>query len=310
MKTPARAVVDIGSNSVKCLAAQGFGTNQQIIREISQVTRLGEKLEATGKIGAESAERNLAYLAKIRSACMELEVGKILCVGAETLRRAKDTESFAAQLKCRTGWQLRILTPEEEARLSFESASALAPASGPCLVIDSGGGSTEFSFGHDSRPQASLSLPLGALTLSGRFLPGDPPGPSELERLREHIQTLLAEYFPGPDKVIGIACGGGVSSMAAVALALQTFNADQVQGYFLSGAEIGRQIVRYSSLREAQRARIPGLQQGRAGTILASALILEGIARHFQLEGFQVSSRGLRHALLAEKYLGWFQPFI
>ena len=310
MKTPARAVVDIGSNSVKCLAAQGFGTNQQIIREFNQVSRLGAELEATGKIGAEAAERNLAYLAEIRSACMELEVGKILCVGAETLRRAEDAEHFARQLKCLAGWELRVLAPEEEARLSFEAASELAPAEEACLVIDSGGGSTEFGFGSRRQLKASHSLPLGALTLTRSLIQADPPERIELERLREHIQALLAEYFPGPDKIFGIACGGGVSSMAAVALALQTFHADQVQGYFLSVAEIGRQIVRYSSLREAQRARIPGLQPGRAGTILASALILEGIARHFQLEGFQVSSRGLRHALLAEKYLGWFQPFV
>lgn len=305
-----RAVVDIGSNSVKCVVAQGFGPEGQIIREHSQVTRLGEELAGTGKIGAEAAERNLNYLNKLRNICWELGVGEVLCVGAETLRRAEDAEHFARQLKCLAGWELRVLAPEEEARLSFEAASELAPAEEACLVIDSGGGSTEFGFGSRRQLKASHSLPLGALTLTRSLIQADPPERIELERLREHIQVLLTECFPSPDKVRGIACGGGVSSMAAVALALQTYNADQVQGYFLSGAEIGRQIVRYSSLREAQRARIPGLQPGREGTILASALILEGIARHFQLEGFQVSSRGLRHALLAEKYLGWFQPFV
>lgn len=305
-----RAVVDIGSNSVKCVVAQGVGPEGQIIRELSQVTRLGEELAATGKIGPGAAERNLAYLSEVRNSCRELGVEQILCVGAETLRRAEDAEHFARQLKCLAGWDLRVLTPEEEARLSFEAASELAPADEACLVLDSGGGSTEFSFRDDHGMRSSHSLPLGALTLTKSFMVNDPSRLEELDRLRNHIQDLLEKAFPFPKRMFTVACGGGSCALAAVALALEPFEAGKVQGFWLSGAELASQIDLYGWTRESERPLIKGLPPGREGIILASALILEGILRHFGLEGAIVSSQGLRHALLAQKHLGWFQPFV
>lgn len=310
MQALIRAVIDLGSNSIKCVVAQGVGSECRIIREFSQVTRLGEELERSGKIGAKSSERNLEFLAGIRSACLELGVREILCVGAETLRRAKDATGFAEQLLHRTGWKLRVLSPDEEAELSFAAAADLAPNAEPFMVLDSGGGSTEFSFGQEQRLLASHSLPLGALTLTRGHVHSDPAAPGELRGLRRHIRNLLTEAFPRPERQFTIACGGGVNSLAAVALVLEPYDASLVQGFWLSQAELKRQIRLYSLAREAERARIKGLPPGREGTVLASALILEGIREHFVLESVSVSSHGIRHALLAEKHLGLFQSFV
>lgn len=246
---------------------------------------------------------------QIRAICDDLQVSSILCVGAETLRRATDTELFASQLNCRTGWRLRVLSPKEEALLSFEAASSLAPEREPYLVIDSGGGSTEFSFGSAEGIKSSCSLPLGALTLTRKHLQSDPPVALELAKLGEEVNFLLSKAFPQPKTLAAIACGGGVSSMACVAQALEHFDASRIQGFWLSGIEIIRQIELYSQLSESERRRIKGLQPGREGIILAGALILAGIAGHFGLKGFRVSARGIRHALLDEKYQDWFQPF-
>ncbi len=306
---PSRAVIDIGSNSVKCVVAKGFGSASQVIRELSRVTRLGEELAGTGKIGAESSERNLGFISEIRETCIELGVSKVLCVGAETLRRAEDAELFASRLEGRTGWRLRILTQQEEARLSFEAASDLAPPDRPCLVIDSGGGSTEFSFGFSDEMESSHSLPLGALTLTRQFISGDPASVSEVKRLREYVRSLLENTFPQPETLPAIACGGGVNALASVALALEPYDAELVQGFWLSRQEIKRQIGLYASTTELERRLIKGLPPGREGIILAGALIMEGIVEHFNLEGFLISSQGIRHALLEEKYRDWFQPF-
>ena len=307
MKPLVRAVIDIGSNSIKCVVAQGVGTDIQVIREINQVTRLGEELARTGKIGTKAAERNLEFLEEVNRFCQSLEVTDILCVGAETLRQADDAVLFANQLKCRIGWHLHILSPEEEARLSFEAAAGLMPGAEPFLVLDSGGGSTELGLGRDSRLRSSQSLPLGALTLTRGFIHSDPPAQEELLTVQRRTQTLLEQACPSPEPLRAVACGGGVSAMAAVALVLDPFDAALAQGFWLSREEIRRQIRLYSITTSGERSRIKGLPPGREETILASALILQGIARHFALEGFTVCSRGIRHALLEEKYQARFQ---
>lgn len=303
-----RAVIDIGSNSIKCVVAQGVGTDFQVIRELSRTTRLGEELAVTGMIGPEAAERSLAYLRELSDICQDYGVKSVVCVGAETLRRASDAEQFARRLNCLTGWELRVLTPEGEARLSFEAASALAPANGDFVVIDSGGGSTEFSFGSKQGLKTCHSLPLGALTLTSSFIHGNPPGSEELSYLRNHIRGLLQSEFPRPGKLHAVACGGGVCALAAVAMELEDYEAEKVQGFWLSQTELERQIVLYGSVTEAERARIKGLPPGREAIILAGALVLEEILLHFELKGTSISSRGIRHALLAEIDPSWFMP--
>lgn len=310
MSKQVRAVVDIGSNSIKCVVAQGDGPGFQVIRELNRNTRLGDELAARGMIGPGAAERNLVYLRELRDVCRDLGVERVACVGAETLRRASNAEQFARQLKCLTGWDLRVLKPEEEARLSFKAASALVLTDEDFVVIDSGGGSTEFSFGSRQGMEACHSLPLGALTLTSSFIHGDPPGPEELSRLRSHIHGLLEDEFPRPVKLPAIACGGGACALAAVAMKLGNYAAEKVQGFWLSREELARQIGLYGRVTEAERLLIKGLPPGREAVILAGALILEGILRQFELKGASVSSRGIRHALLAEKYFGLFQPFV
>lgn len=307
MNPPVRAVIDIGSNSIKCVVVQGVGPASRIVWETNQVTRLGEELARTGKIGTKAAERNLEFLQEVSSVCQSLDVTEILCVGAETLRQAGDAELFASQLKCRTGWNLHILTPEEEASLSFEAAAELLPGTEPFLVLDSGGGSTEFSFGRDSQLQSSLSLPLGALIHTRGFIPSDPPDQEELLVVERQIQNFLQTAFPHPEPLHAVACGGGVNAMAAVALVLDPFDASLVQGFWLSREEIRRQIRLYRLTTTSERSRIMGLPPGREEIILASALILQGIAKHFALEGVKVCSRGIRHALLGSKYQDRFQ---
>lgn len=296
-----RAVIDLGSNSIKCSIAEIRAGELRYLAELSSVTALGADLESQGSIGEKAVERAFAALREIKKKCTELRVDEIICVGAEALRRASNAADFMDRIRKEYGWETRVLSAEDEAGLGFQASAKLIPEGKNALVLDSGGGSTEFSFGDADGLQSWSSLPLGALTLTKVFIQSDPVSPDELKRLKSRIRNLLQEAFARPKQVFAIACGGTATNLASVALALDGFESHKIHGFSLSSEEIKRQIELFSRLNIAQRAQIRGLQPGREEVILAGALILREIAHHFGIESFCVSTRGIRHALLSQE---------
>ena len=293
------AVIDLGSNSIKCLIAENFDGEMHDLAELSRVTALGEDLENGAGIGEQAAERTFTALAEMKKKCEELGVDEVICVGAEALRRASNAADFIQKVEQRFGWKTRVLSPADEAELGFRASAALIPTGEQGLVIDSGGGSTEFSFGDAQGLKSWSSIPLGALTLTRAFINEDPVSPEELKNLENHVQNTLRVAFEAPKKIRVIACGGTATNLASVALSLKTFDANIIHGFHLKIDEISRQINLYSRLKTAQIAQIIGLQQGREKVILAGTVILKQIANHFELEEFIISVRGIRHALLS-----------
>ncbi len=293
-----RAVIDLGSNSIKCLVAENVAGENRDLAEFNEVTALGEDLEKSGIIGEKAAERAFTALGKMKEKYEDLGVDKVICVGTEVLRRASNVADFIQKVEQDFGWKTRVLSPADEAELGFQASATLIPNGEQGLVIDSGGGSTEFSFGDAEGLKGWNSLPLGALTLTKTFIGSDPISPDELKNLENYIRNILQDVFETPKKIHSIACGGTATNMASVALSLETFDAKKIHGFHLRNEEISRQINLYSRLKIAQRAQIIGLQQGREEVILAGAVILKQIAIYFELEGFIISTRGIRHALL------------
>lgn len=293
-----KAVIDVGTNSIKCTIAVVEQGKVAIIEDVNLIPKLGEDLASTGKIGPAAMERNITALRGIQAACAKHKVDKVVCVGAETLRKAADADVFIEKVREEFGWELRTLKSDEEAELTFLASSLMAPEGKLVLVFDCGGGSTEFTYGRGKNILAKTSLPLGALVLTKKFLFSDPAKPEESKNLEAYVAEVLAKALPAPEQAFTIGCGGSLTTLASVSLALEVFDADRIHGLKLTSAEMDRQANIYGSLKIDERTQIKGLRADRAPTILAGALILKGIMQYLGLKEVTVSTNGLRHALL------------
>lgn len=296
-----RAVIDLGTNSLKCVIASVEKGSFSVLRDFSQVTRLGECLQKSGSIGSDAMQRNLKSLKDIASICRELETEFLLCVGCATLRRSADADVFRSLVCKELGWQLHTLSAEEEARLTFAASAYLAPPDLPCAVIDIGGGSTELAFGGSTGIHSGISLPLGAVTLTSGFIHSDPIKQNDLQDLQYYIRQQLAEVAFPPQNTFAIACGGSATSLASVLLGLSVFDQELVEGKLLSKEELQRQIELYSVSGLETRKEIVGLDPDRADIILSGAILLQEIMLHFGWEQVAISTRGIRHALLLDE---------
>jgi exopolyphosphatase/guanosine-5'-triphosphate,3'-diphosphate pyrophosphatase len=293
-----KAVIDLGTNSLKCLIAATSGRGYRIIEDISRVCKLGRDLATTGNIGPAAMDDAIAVLREFKTICNGYDATQIVCVGAETLRKAGNSTSFIELVKMDLGLHIQVLSPRQEAFLTFQASAGLIPDGESGLVIDSGGGSTELSFGSDHALTSSLSLPFGALTLTRGFFRNDPPGEGEISALRNHVILTLGQAVSPKPGITAIACGGSITTMATVSMGLKHYNADLVQGYYLEMDEVSRQVGLFGGMSAIGRSGIRGMQPGREDIILAGALIYEELMRYFGLQGMTVSTYGIRHALM------------
>jgi exopolyphosphatase/guanosine-5'-triphosphate,3'-diphosphate pyrophosphatase len=294
-----KAVIDLGTNSLKLLIARVEGSEVEILQDVSLISRLGRDLATTGRIGEQGMQWNLEALRRFKGTCSEHGVDSILCVGAKTLRSATDAGEFTALVLKETGIEVRTLSERQEAQLAWEAARSLAESEDvKVLVFDTGGGSTEFSLGSGPEPVIQKGLPLGALVLTERFVRHDPPTDEEFQALDRYVFSSLGAAFPSAEKVPTIGCGGTLTTMAAVAMAQESYDQVRVHGFHLGRGEIARQVEVYRSLNLERKRNLKGLHPGRADIILAGAVIARNIVKVFDLGGITVSALGIRHALL------------
>jgi exopolyphosphatase/guanosine-5'-triphosphate,3'-diphosphate pyrophosphatase len=227
----------------------------------------------------------------------------IVAVGTAAFRIADNREDAVAAIRARAGVTVEVLTGEEEGRRGFLAvASGLGTTEGSLVVFDTGGGSTEFTFGRRGSIDERFSLNVGAVPYTERFGLGDIVEPGVLTDAQAAISADLARIDDrsSPDTLVGM--GGTVTNMVAVEHALKTYDPDVVQGATLERAEVERQIELYRTRTEQDRRTITGLQPDRAGVILSGACIVRAVMEKLDAETLTVSDRGLRHGLLAERF--------
>ncbi len=293
-----KAVIDLGTNSIKCIIAEIDNNSIRILKQVTFITKLGRNLQKNDELGLEVQEDAIEALKSIQQLCNTLKVEQVVCAGTEALRRAKDSASFLKKIKQQFGWQVYVLSPEMEAKLIFLASSNLIPAGEKAMLVESGGGSTEFIFGYREKFLSYNFFPFGALTLTNKFVHNDPISPEEFNALKDFLKQKLEQIFPEPKNLFSLASGGGATTLASVSLKLEHFEDEAIHNYFLASEEIKRQVELYKTLNSEQRRKIKGMQPGREDIILASAIIYQQIATHFNLPGFIISSRGIRYALL------------
>jgi exopolyphosphatase / guanosine-5'-triphosphate,3'-diphosphate pyrophosphatase len=295
-----QAVIEVGTNSIKFLAAEAGPRGAcTILADVMQVGALGRGLGRTGTLSREAMDQNSGIICRFAALAAELGCRDVAAVGTMALRQAGNREEFAARIREGCGLTLIVLTGLEEARLTYLGAAGGLAGPGTRLVFDVGGGSTELIRGRGRRVDSLASLPLGALGLTEEYFFEDPPLPRQVRAAAEALQASLksAGISLTAGRLIGV--GGTVTSMAAVKHRLPLYDPRVVQGSTLTLAEVEGLVDLFAGQTLAKRQRLPGLAPERAPVILAGAVLVRELMKAAASPLLHVSDRGLRHGVLA-----------
>ncbi len=288
-------VVDIGSNSTRLLVADVAEGRVERLARRTEVTRLGQGVDESGRLGEEAKDRVRRVLARYREELDAHSIGRAAAVLTSAVRDAANGPEFVAELGDAYGLDARTLPGEEEARLTFLGATAERDRADetPLLVIDVGGGSTELVLGTPRAPGAAVSTNVGVVRQTERHLRADPPDPGELAALRAEAREIFARERPPGAAAAAIAVAGTATSLAAIDLALDPYDPERVHGHRISCARAEEILTGLAAQTEAERREVPGLHPDRAPTIVAGAAILLAALETFGLDGFEASEHGI-----------------
>jgi exopolyphosphatase/guanosine-5'-triphosphate,3'-diphosphate pyrophosphatase len=300
------ATIDVGTNTALLLVASAEpGGAVTALEERAEITRLGRGIGGDGTLGAEGIARTLAALREYAAAARRADVATIAAVGTEALRRAPNAAAFLEPAAEILGTPIEVIDGAREAALSFAAVAASFPAEaqrGALVVVDIGGGSTEIVIAQAGAVRFRTSLPLGSVRLTEQQVTHDPVTAAEVVAIESAVDAALAAVpLPTPGNgstLVGVA--GTVTSLAAMAQNLASYDAGRVHGFRLSRAALATQVARLAASTQAEREHMAGLDPRRADVILAGALILDRIARAAGADAVLVSDRGIRWGLAYE----------
>lgn len=303
---PRYATIDVGTNSVLLLVAdrQPDGRFQAVL-ERAEITRLGRGVDKSRRLSPEGMEATLQVLSDFSSEAQRLGAEAIAVSATSAARDAENGAEFLSAARARAGVTVDIISGELEAQLSFTSAYADfgRQASGPLVVVDIGGGSTEFIYG-DTRGHVSFrhSFDVGSVRMTERYVHSDPPTAEDRARVESHLRETFSALPPCPPgaQLVGIA--GTVTTLFAVQHAIDPYDSERVHGGTLTLVQLEALADKLCRLPLAERQKLPGLQPKRADVIPSGALILLEGLRALGLERCLVSDRGLRWGLLAHRF--------
>jgi exopolyphosphatase/guanosine-5'-triphosphate,3'-diphosphate pyrophosphatase len=298
------AVIDVGTNSVKFhIGERETDGDWTTIADRAEVTRLGEGLDEAGKLGERPIERTVEAIAAMADEARRSGVEEIAAVGTAGLRIAPNSAALVDAVRDRTGIEVEVIPGEEEGRLAYIAVkSGLGLGRGSLVVFDTGGGSSQFTFGRGEEVDERFSVNVGATRFTERYGLDGAVSEDALASAMDAIATGLAplDGRPTPDTLVGM--GGAITNLTAVKHGLAEYDPTVVQGTVLDLAEIDRQIELYRSRTADERRQIVGLQPKRAEVILAGASIVRTVVTKLGRESLTVSDHGLRHGLLLERF--------
>lgn len=295
------AVVDIGSNSTRLLVADvdGQGAVAELERR-STVTRLGQGVDATGALAPAAMERVYATLDEYRALIDAHGAGEhTFAVLTSAVRDASNGDEFTATVRDRYGLDARSIPGAEEARLSFLGATSERPEDadgGAIVVVDIGGGSTEFIVGSERRVSFFASTQVGVVRFTERHLTTDPPERAELEALAQDAREVFARELPEDVRAaVGhvVAVAGTATSVAAIDQDLEPYDPERVHGHHVSRAALEAMLARLAAMTNADRRKVKGLHPDRAPTIVAGVVLLLEALRAFGLDELEASEHDI-----------------
>ncbi|MFM9448189.1 Ppx/GppA family phosphatase [Streptomyces acidiscabies] len=299
-------VLDVGSNTVHLLVVDAHpGARPLPAHSHKAELRLAQLLDADGAIGPDGVDRLVGVVQDALQAAEDKGVEDLLPFATSAVREASNADGVLARVHEETGVELQVLTGAEEARLTFLAARRwFGWSAGKLLVLDIGGGSLEIAYGIDEEPDAAVSLPLGAGRLTAGWLPGDPPGAERIRALRRHARAQIARTvgefsrFGAPDHVV--ATSKTFKQLARIAGAARSTDGLYAQRE-LKRESLEAWVPRLAGMTVAQRAELPGVSEGRAGQLLAGALVAEGVMDLFGVETLEICPWALREGVILRR---------
>jgi exopolyphosphatase/guanosine-5'-triphosphate,3'-diphosphate pyrophosphatase len=304
------AVIDVGTNSVKLhVGERRAGDRWKTVVDRAEVTRLGEGLHETGSLQPAPLQRTADAVVGMVGEARREGAAEIAAAATAGMRLAENSAELVEAVRERCGVGIEVISGEEEARLAYLAATSELDVDLESLVaFDTGGGSTEFTFGRGRRVEERFSVDVGAARYTERFGLDGVVSDDGLSRALEAIAADLARLDGRQRPAALVGMGGALTNLAAVRHGLATYDAEVVHGTVLDRAEIDRQIDLYRTRSAEQRREIVGLQPARAEVILAGACIVQTVLDKLQCDELAVSDRGLRHGLLLERFSAGLRP--
>ncbi|MER6385673.1 Ppx/GppA phosphatase family protein [Streptomyces sp. NPDC001118] len=299
-------VLDVGSNTVHLLVVDAHpGARPLPAHSHKADLRLAQLLDGSGAIGDDGVEKLVGVVRDALQAAEDKGVEDLLPFATSAVREAGNADDVLARVADETGVRLQVLTGAEEARLTFLAVRRwFGWSAGKLLVLDIGGGSLEIAYGIDEEPDAAVSLPLGAGRLTASWLPGDPPAPEAVRSLRRHVRTEIARTVGEfsrlgvPDHVV--ATSKTFKQLARIAGAARSAEGLYVQRE-LKRESLEAWVPRLASMTADQRGELPGVSEGRAGQLLAGALVAEAAMDLFGVESLEVCPWALREGVILRR---------
>jgi len=270
-----------------------------------ETTRLGRGLQRGGHLDPLSVKKSIAALKHFCSLCQQEGVEEIACVGTNALRTAQDADAFIQQVRKECGISPRIISEEEEARLSYLSVQKDTLMPQDAVVMDVGGGSTEYIFRREAGSIGQLhtiSLPLGAVRLTEQFLLHDPPSRDEVLKLRKEIEKALHRIPPTLEGAL-VGIGGTAVTLGAMHLDLDDFDGEKIHALHLAVGELRDQVQTLQERDLEARKQIKGLPPDRADIILAGAMIILATMERLHKDALHISTHGLRYGLFYQRFM-------
>ncbi len=320
MKPARRAVIDVGTNSVKLLVADVGAHDVRPVVEESRQTRLGKNFYETHRLQPDAIAETAKAVAEFAREARRDNATSIRVFATSAARDAVNADDLVSAIAQACDLKLEIISGEQEAEWAFQGAtSGTDLAKTPLLLLDVGGGSSEFILGHGGHKSFARSFPLGTVRLMEKYPHGDPPTPEDYSTCRDWVQTFLeqqvrpeldrflrAETQSGNIQLAGT--GGTATLLARMELKSDRFDREQIEGAHLRLPKIKTYVERLWSLPLAKRREIPGLPKSRADVILTGALIYASVMETFGFNELRVSTRGLRFAAVASEEFGKENP--
>ena len=302
--TPLKRVasIDIGTNTILLLIAEVEERRINPLFEAETVVGLGKGVQKNGILTKEAMNRGFETLSQYLERCQAMKVQKVFAVGTSALREARNSEGFLKLVQEKLNLSIEVITGEEEAKLSFLAVVRdLREVRESILVVDVGGGSTEFILGMGNQISQWISLPVGSVRFTEQFLHSDPVQEEEWQKMERKIREVVVDipHPQGPFSMITV--GGTATTLASVEQGLEEFIAEKIHHFVLSKEALKNQLLLYRCKTIDERRKIRGLPAARADVILAGGAILYLAMEELNCPSVLISCHGVRYGLLYKK---------
>jgi exopolyphosphatase / guanosine-5'-triphosphate,3'-diphosphate pyrophosphatase len=305
-----RAVIDVGTNSVKLLVADVDSHSVLPIFEESEQTRLGRGFYETHRLQREAIDDTAMAVKQFAEVARAKEPASLRVIATSAARDATNKQELLDAIKTASGLSVEIISGEQEADLVYQGVrSDPALADERLLILDVGGGSTEFIIGQSAHPEFTQSFPLGSVRLLEQLRPSDPPATFELEQCRDYLREFFARHIRKViDPVLAnkrdgtrlVGTGGAATILARMEYSLDKYHRHEIEGARITLESVHRWMAKLWSMPLRERKTIIGLPRKRADVILAGMAIYEAVLEQFSFEELRASTRGLRFAAVMQ----------